>query len=114
MEQAARELLKKYFSADAVVIAALRSARKNRRAASRACLSCGKRKLRKVSRKSKIAEAIRCALTRRKALERFLTDGRIEIGSNIVERAIRAAYLPAARAVDELGRPWPHFCKRPK
>jgi transposase len=28
-------------------------------------------------------------ITRREALERFLTDGRIEIDSNIVERAIR-------------------------
>lgn len=45
--------------------------------------------LRKVSGKSKTAEAIRYALTRREALERFLTDGRIEIDSNIVERAIR-------------------------
>ena len=45
--------------------------------------------LRKVSGKSKTAEAIRYGLTRREALERFLTDGRIEIDSNIVERAIR-------------------------
>ncbi|MEN3141343.1 IS66 family transposase [Ochrobactrum sp. WV_118_8] len=43
----------------------------------------------KVSGKSKTAEAIRYALTRREALERFLTDGRAEIDSNIVERAIR-------------------------
>jgi transposase len=43
----------------------------------------------KVSGKSKTAEAIRYALTRREALERFLKDGRIEIDSNIVERAIR-------------------------
>ncbi|MER8549272.1 MULTISPECIES: IS66 family transposase [unclassified Mesorhizobium] len=43
----------------------------------------------KVSGKSKTAEAIRYALTRREALERFLMDGRIEIDSNIVERAIR-------------------------
>ncbi len=43
----------------------------------------------KVSGKSKTAEAIRYALTRREALQRFLTDGRIEIDSNIVERAIR-------------------------
>lgn len=43
----------------------------------------------KVSKKSKTAEAIRYALKRREALERFLTDGRIEIDSNIVERAIR-------------------------
>jgi hypothetical protein len=43
----------------------------------------------KVSGKSKTAEAIRYALTRREALERFLIDGRIDIDSNIVERAIR-------------------------
>lgn len=43
----------------------------------------------KVSGKSKTAEAIRYALTRREALERFLMDGLIEIDSNIVERAIR-------------------------
>jgi transposase len=47
------------------------------------------KELGKVSGKSKTAEAIRYALTRCEALERFLTDGRIEIDSNIVERAIR-------------------------
>ncbi|TXH83540.1 MAG: IS66 family transposase [Rhizobium sp.] len=47
------------------------------------------KELGKISGKSKTAEAIRYALTRREALERFLTDGRIEIDSNIVERAIR-------------------------
>nr|WP_245331318.1 IS66 family transposase [Mesorhizobium sophorae] len=47
------------------------------------------KELHKVSGKSKTAEAIRYALTRREALERFLMDGRIEIDSNIVERAIR-------------------------
>ena len=47
------------------------------------------RELGKVSGKSKTAEAIRYALARREALERFLNDGRIEIDSNIVERAIR-------------------------
>jgi transposase len=47
------------------------------------------KELGEVSGKSKTAEAIRYALTRREALERFLTDGRIEIDSNIVERAIR-------------------------
>ncbi|MER8467618.1 IS66 family transposase [Mesorhizobium sp. M1396] len=47
----------------------------------------------KVSGKSKTAEAIRYALTRREALERFLTGGRIEIDSNIVERAIRPQTL---------------------
>lgn len=47
------------------------------------------KELAKVSGKSKTAEAIRYAMTRRQSLERFLTDGRIEIDSNIVERAIR-------------------------
>jgi transposase len=47
------------------------------------------KELSKVSGKSKTAEAIRYALTRREALEHFLTDGRVEIDSNIVERAIR-------------------------
>jgi transposase len=39
--------------------------------------------------KSKLTEAIRYATSRRIAFERFLIDGRIEIDSNIVERAIR-------------------------
>ncbi len=47
------------------------------------------RELTRLSGKSKMAEIIRYVLSRRAALERFLTDGRIEIDSNIVERAIR-------------------------
>ncbi len=43
----------------------------------------------RISGKSKLAEAIRYALSRREAFERFLHDGRTEIDSNIVERAIR-------------------------
>lgn len=43
----------------------------------------------RISGKSKLAEAIRYALNRRGAFEQFLHDGRIEIDSNIVERAIR-------------------------
>jgi len=43
----------------------------------------------RISGKSKLAEAIRYAISRRTTLERFLSDGRIEIDSNIVERAIR-------------------------
>ena len=35
------------------------------------------------------AEAIRHALNHREGLERFLDDGRIDIDSNVVERAIR-------------------------
>lgn len=76
------------------------------------------KELGKALRKSKTAGAIRYTLTRREALERILTDGRIEIDSNIVERAIRpkqlrerTVYLATARAVDEPGRRWPPCCK---
>jgi transposase len=46
-----------------------------------------------VSRKSAIAEAIRYGLGRWDGLLRFLGDGRIEIDSNVVERAIRPIAL---------------------
>jgi transposase len=45
------------------------------------------------SGKSTIAEAIRYALTRWHGLARFIDDGRIEIDSNAVERAIRPIAL---------------------
>lgn len=51
--------------------------------------SAWEKELVKVSGKSKTAAAIRYAMTRRQSLERVLTDGRIEIDSNIVGRAIR-------------------------
>jgi transposase len=47
------------------------------------------RELPRISGKSKLAEAIRYARSHRTVLQRFLEDGRIEIDSNIVERAIR-------------------------
>ncbi|CAH2409277.1 transposase [Mesorhizobium escarrei] len=47
------------------------------------------KELPRISGKSKLAEAIRYAASRRAVLERFLADGRVEIDSNIVERAIR-------------------------
>ena len=50
-------------------------------------------RLRQASAKSKLAEAIRYALTRWDGLARFLDDGRIEIDSNAVERAIRPIAL---------------------
>ena len=50
-------------------------------------------KLATVSAKSTIADAIRYALTRWDGLTRFLNDGRIEIDSNAVERAIRRIAL---------------------
>jgi len=46
-----------------------------------------------VSAKSTIAEAIRYVLTRWDGLTRFLDDGRVEIDSNAVERAIRPIAL---------------------
>jgi len=46
-----------------------------------------------VSGKSTIAEAIRYALTRWDGLTRFIDDGRVEIDSNAVERAIRPIAL---------------------
>jgi transposase len=47
------------------------------------------KELPRISGKTKLAEAIRYATSRRVVLERFLIDGRVEIDSNIVERAIR-------------------------
>jgi len=50
-------------------------------------------KLKTVSAKSTIAEAIRYSLSRWEGLERFLDDGRIEIDSNVVERGMRTIAL---------------------
>lgn len=50
-------------------------------------------KLKTVSAKSTIAEAIRYSLSRWEGLCRFLDDGRIEIDSNVVERGMRAVAL---------------------
>jgi len=47
------------------------------------------RELPRISGKSKLAEAIRYARSHRAALLLFIEDGRVEIDSNIVERAIR-------------------------
>ncbi|MDH2135407.1 IS66 family transposase, partial [Sphingobium yanoikuyae] len=46
-------------------------------------------RIRQVSAKSKLGEAIRYALTRWDGLSRFLEDGRIDLDSNTVERSIR-------------------------
>lgn len=56
-------------------------------------------KLALVSQKSKLAEAIRYALSRWTGLTRFLDDGRVEIDSNIVERAIRPIALNRKNAL---------------
>ena len=56
-------------------------------------------KLALVSQKSKLAEAIRYALSRWACLTRFLDDGRIEIDSNVVERSIRPIALNRKNAL---------------
>ena len=59
---------------------------------------------------SPTAKAIRYALNHRDGLERFLDDGRAEIDSNTVERAIRPMVLSRKNALfasgDEGGRRW--------
>ena len=56
-------------------------------------------KLTLISQKTKLAEAIRYALTRWDGLCRFIDDGRVEIDSNIVERAIRPIALNRKNAL---------------
>ena len=58
-----------------------------------------KAKLGLISQKSKLAEAIRYALSRWAGLSRFLDDGRVEIDSNVVERAIRPIALSRKNAL---------------
>ncbi|TIO29645.1 IS66 family transposase [Mesorhizobium sp.] len=68
------------------------------------------KELPRLSGKSKPAEAIRYALGRRAALERFLADGRIELDSNTVERAIRPQTITRKNSLfagsDGGGRTW--------
>ena len=63
-----------------------------------------------ISGKSKLAEHIRYALERRASFELFLADGRVEIDSNIVERAIRPQTITRKNALfagsDGDGRTW--------
>jgi Transposase IS66 family/IS66 C-terminal element len=56
-------------------------------------------KLALISQKTKLAEAIRYALSRWNGLCRFVDDGRIEIDSNVVERAIRPIALNRKNAL---------------
>jgi hypothetical protein len=66
--------------------------------------------LKVVSRKSRIAEAIRYGLKRWDGFARFLDDGRIEMDNNCVERAIRPLTLNRKNALfagsDEGGALW--------
>jgi transposase len=56
-------------------------------------------KLALISQKTKLAEAIRYAMSRWQGLTRFLDDGRIEIDSNTVERSIRPIALNRKNAL---------------
>ena len=67
---------------------------------------------------SSVANAIRYALDRWDGLLRFLDDGRIEINSNTVERAMRpialnrkTRYSPAATKARKTGRCWPRWLR---
>jgi transposase len=64
----------------------------------------------RISGKSKLAEALRYAISRREIFERFLTDGLIELDSNIVERAIRHQTITRKNSLfagsDGGGRTW--------
>ena len=67
-------------------------------------------KLEIVSQKGKLAEAIRYALSRWEGLSHFLDDGRVELDSNVVKRAIRPLALNRRNALfagsDAGGRLW--------
>jgi transposase len=56
-------------------------------------------KLSLISQKTKLAEAIRYALSRWEGLTRFIDNGRIEIDSNVVERSIRPIALNRKNAL---------------
>ncbi len=68
------------------------------------------KELGRISGKSKLAEAIRYARSRRESLERFLHDGRLDIDSNAVERAIRPQTITRKNALfagsDGGGKTW--------
>ena len=67
-------------------------------------------KLALVSGKSRLAEAVRYALSRWSGLRLFLDDGRVELDTNVVERAIRPLALTRKNALfagsDEGARHW--------
>ncbi len=58
-----------------------------------------KQKLTVISQKTKLADAIRYALTRWEGLTRFIDDGCIEIDNNIVERSMRPIALGRKNAL---------------
>jgi hypothetical protein len=69
----------------------------------------------RVAGRSTLAEAIRYALSRWEGLTRFLHDGRIELDTNPVERAIRPVALERLKlstAQSASRRPCGSFCGR--
>ncbi len=66
--------------------------------------------LKRIPRKSKLADAIRYGIRRRAAFERFLHDGRLDIDNNTVERAIRPQTITRKNSLfagsDGGGRTW--------
>src|SRR5437764_444097 len=56
-------------------------------------------KLQMISQKTKLAEAIRYAISRWNGLTRFIDEGQIEIDSNVVERSIRPIALNRKNAL---------------
>jgi len=66
--------------------------------------------LKRIPRKSKLADAIRYGMRRRAAFERFLHDGRLDIDNNTVERTIRPQTITRKNSLfagsDGGGRTW--------
>ena len=62
--------------------------------------------LTQVSRKSKLAEAIQSGLSRWNGLSAFLDDGRVEIDSRTVARAIRPIALSRKNALFAGSKRW--------
>ena len=66
--------------------------------------------LKRIPRKSKLADAIRYGLRRRADFERFLHDGRLDIDNNTVERTIRPQTITRKNSLfagsDGGGRTW--------
>ena len=77
---------------------------------SRTCSPGSRQQLARLPRGSPTAEAIRYALNHRDGLCRFLEDGRIELDTNTVERAIRPLVLSRKNALfasgDDGGARW--------
>src|SRR5262249_11923367 len=67
----------------------------------------------RVSGKSTLAQAIRYALSRWQALERYLTDGRLEMSNNAAERAMKSPVIGSNYAYLRIMRRYPARCAGP-